>query len=79
VSRANAAAVGAPVIQAELARYVTLKFHEGMTIRERFAMAALQGIIASGRNSSSVVLDVAAEAREYADALIDELEREPRE
>jgi hypothetical protein len=50
----------------------------GMTVRERFAMAAMEGIIASGRKSSSVVLDVAAEAREYADAMLDELAREPR-
>lgn len=50
----------------------------GLTIREAFASLALQGIIASGRSSSSVVLDVAAEAREYADALIDELAKEPR-
>lgn len=51
---------------------------QGMTIREFAAFEAMKGIIASGRNSSSVVLDAAAEAREYADAMIDELEREPR-
>lgn len=54
------------------------RLNGGLTIREHFAALAMQGIIASNRNSSSVVLDVAAEAREYADAMIDELEREPR-
>ena len=51
---------------------------KGLTVREEFAKAAMQGIIASGRKSSSVVLDVVAEAREYADAMLDELAREPR-
>ena len=50
----------------------------GLTIREHAAIEAMKGIIASGRKSSSVVLDVVAEAREYADAMLDELAREPR-
>jgi hypothetical protein len=54
----------------------------GLTIREEFAKAAMAAIIANGRTSrggsASIVLDVATEAREYADAMIDELEREPR-
>lgn len=52
--------------------------HGGLTIREVFAMAAMQGILASNRGGSSIVFDVAAQAREQADALLDELAQEPR-
>jgi hypothetical protein len=50
----------------------------GLTIREHAYFQIMSAIIASGRPGSSVVLDVAAQAREYVDAGLDELAQEPR-
>lgn len=48
----------------------------GMTKREEFAMAAMQGLIAKSP-IRSFANEVAVQAVEYADALLDELEKEP--
>ena len=50
----------------------------GLTIREHASLEFAKAIVSSGRQGSSVVLDVAAEAREYADAWLDEMAKEPR-
>lgn len=50
----------------------------GLTIREHASLEFAKAIVASGRPSSSVVLDVMVEAREYADAWLDEMAKEPR-
>jgi hypothetical protein len=74
VSRAN---LSAYPIQAE-SNGAALEAQHGLTIREHAYFQIMAAIIASGRPGSSKVLDVAAEAREYVDAGLDELAQEPR-
>ncbi len=48
-------------------------FAYGLTIRQQFAIAAMQGLLSCGRTGS----DVAENARSYADKLLAELCKEP--
>jgi hypothetical protein len=56
-------------------------YMRGMTIREAFAMAAMQGILAGTAGTSAEMQytphGCAATARRHADALLAELERTP--
>jgi len=47
--------------------------HDGLTIRQQFAMAAMQGL--AGRNVNYSSNEIANKAISYADALINELNR----
>lgn len=48
--------------------------HTGLTIRQQFAMAAMQGILSTPQGLDSE-LDVARKSVRYADALINELNK----
>lgn len=74
MSRANAPISPTPEFYDEKVVGVT----GGLTIREHAYFQIMAAIIASGRPGSSVVLEVAAQAREYVDAGLDELAQEPR-
>lgn len=50
--------------------------HSGLSKREYFAAAALQGILATDKPHPSGVWTIAREAVEAADALIEALEKE---
>lgn len=50
----------------------------GLTIRERFAMAAMQGILSDSRAIEVSGMRIPSAAVAYADLLIAELAKEPR-
>lgn len=52
------------------------RWNSGMTKRERFAMAAMQGLLAMGPRCQGAPEDMAAHAAVCADALLAELEKE---
>lgn len=47
--------------------------HKGLTKREAFAMAAMQGFITAGHNGMPKAADLAVLSTSYADALLKEL------
>jgi len=47
----------------------------GLTIRQQFAMAAMQGLLANPNKGYALIERIAVDAVIYADALIDELNK----